>query len=118
MQAVSIVTHLMRALRQALGRVALWFTLSALVSALAVEVVGYLGAGQHFPPSELTNIAALALAVAVGYAAALTVLIGEVVRFMVSAVQDAERNLVRDVAGGKQVVESLVSSFENIEHQR
>lgn len=118
MQAVSILTHLLRALRRAFGRVVLWFVASLLVTAAVVEGVAYFAAGRHLPPTVLTNVAAVALAVVIAYAAALTVLIGEIVRFMVSTVQEGEHDLARDLTGGKQVVDALLHTIEQNDHPR
>ena len=117
MQPVSTVFHLMGALRRAIGRVVLWFFVTGIVGALIVEVVGFAvttnRTGYH--PSVLTNVAAIAIGVILAYAAALTVLVGEVIRFVVGSAQKAEQQVKTDLSGGAKFIDAAVQAIEHHE---
>ena len=98
--SVSTVFHLGAALRRAFGRVVITFFLTGIIFAAATEVVGYILANQHF---ELwTHIAAGVLGVGWAIALSLLVLVGEIVRGLVTGVRDAGREVEKEVkdAGG------------------
>ncbi len=87
------VKHILDGLRHALRAVALTFLIVATLAAAATEAVGaYL---SHSFPSGSTHLAAAALAIAFGYAAAITVAIEEILRAIIKAVEmvieEAER---------------------------
>lgn len=113
MQSASTVFHLLGALRRAIGQVILWFFLLLIVGALIVEGIGYFAAGQHF--ELLTHIAAGAVGLTLGYAAALTVLVGEVIRFFVASVRTAERDLKGEVTAGAKIMDTVVQGIEHLE---
>lgn len=115
MQAASTMFHLLGALRRAIGRVLLWFFLTGIIAAAIVEGVGYVAAGQKV--ATLTHVAAIALGVVLAYAAALTVLVGEVVRFAVSSAQKAEHELKGEVGGAAKFLEAAVQTVENRERK-
>ncbi len=119
MHTASTAFHLLGALRRAIGRVVLWFFLPLLLSVIAVEAIGYFVAGHPatYHPTLLTHIAAAVLGLALGYAAALTVLVGEVVRFFVEALKSAESDLKNEVSGGAKLMGSVVQSVENLERK-
>lgn len=117
MQSASTMFHLLGALRRAIGRVFLWFFLLLIVAILAVEIIGYVVAGHptNYHPALLTHIAAAVLGLTLGYAAALTVLVGEVVRFLVDSARKAEQDIKNEVATGAKIVDTVVHGIENIE---
>jgi hypothetical protein len=122
MQAAGTVFHLLGALRRAIGRVFLWFFLVLVVAVAAVEIVGYVVAGHPAPaqyhPVVLTHVAAAVVGLSLAYAAALTVLVGEVVRFVITETRTAEREVKSELSGGAHVVESVVKTLENREHHQ
>lgn len=114
MQAASTMFHLLGALRRAIGRVIIWFFLTGIVAAAVVEGVGYFEAGQKFV--TLSHIAAIAIGIVLAYAAALTVLVGEVIRFVVGSAQKAEHELKGEVSGAAKFLDAAVQAVEN--HER
>jgi 20S proteasome alpha/beta subunit len=81
----STAKHILGGLRRALRAVALTFLIVALIVAGVTEVVGaYLT--RSFPTGP-THLAAAALAIAFGYAAAMTVAIEEILRAIIKAVE-------------------------------
>ena len=110
--AASVTSHVFRALRQAIGRVFVWFLLAFVVTALIVEVVAFVAAGHHYPPTTLTHVAAIAMGIAFGYAAGLTVLVVEVVRLLVKSVQDLERDVRGEAFSGAKVIETVIENVE------
>jgi hypothetical protein len=119
MATAGTLFHLLGALRRAIGRVFLWFFLVLIVSGVAVEVIAYFASGHptlsHYSPSMWTNIAAIGLGLAFAYAAALTVIVGEVVRFLVSSIQTAGREIRSDIAAPEKLVGAVVQGIETLE---
>ncbi|HEX6540136.1 MAG TPA: hypothetical protein VF040_00135 [Ktedonobacterales bacterium] len=101
---MSVVGHLLGGLRRAIGRVFLWFLVFGLIGAGIVEVVALVE--THSTPTTLTHIIAAAMGLVLGYAAGLTVLVSEVIRFLVEAIHEAEKTVGDDlgniggIAGG------------------
>ena len=85
--------HILGGLRHALRAVALTFLIVALLAAAVTEVVASF-LTHSFPTGE-THLAAAAIAIAFGYAAAITVAIEEILRAIIKAVEliveEAER---------------------------
>jgi hypothetical protein len=83
--------HVFGALGRAFGRVLLWFVILLGVAGGGVEVIsrvtttGSVGIGTH--------IAAVIAGLVAGYAAALTVIVGEVVRVLIGVVQIVQKGL-------------------------
>jgi len=78
--------HMLTGLQRAFRAVALTGLIVAIVVAGVTEVVGAVLTGQ-IPPSGPTHLAAAALAIAFGYAAAITVAIEEILRAIIKAVE-------------------------------
>ena len=78
--------HVLTGLRRAFYAVALTGLIVALVAAVATVVVAWFLTKQ-FPPGGPTYLAAAALAISFGYAAAMTVAIGELLRAIIKAVE-------------------------------
>lgn len=76
--------HTLEALRRALLAVAITGLLVALITAVATELVGFLLTKQFSGP---THLAAAALAISFGYAVAITVCLGEVLRAIVKIIE-------------------------------
>lgn len=92
---MSVIGHLLGGLRRAIGRVVVWFLIFGLIGAGIVELVAFVE--THNPPGLFTNITAAAIGVTVGYAAGLTVLVGEVIRFLIEAVKEAQKTVEGDL---------------------
>lgn len=106
----SVLSHIFGALRRAVGRILLWFLIGFVVVGAIVEGVSFAAAGGHFV--LLGHIAAVALGLAFGYAAGLTVLVAEVIRFFIKGLQDLERDVRGELSGGSRVVEGIVQNIE------
>lgn len=114
MQAAGTVFHLLGALRRAIGRVILWFFLTGIVAAAVVEIVGYIASGQK-APGVLTNVVAAVIGLSLAYSAALTVLVGEVIRFIVGSATKAEQDVKADLSGGAKFLDAALQTVEHRE---
>jgi hypothetical protein len=121
MATASTLVHLLSALRRAIGRVFLWFFLLLIVSVAVVEVIAYFAVGHptlsSYHPAALTHVAAVVLGLALGYAGALTVIVGEVVHFLVASVHTAEREIKAEVSAPAKLISAVAQSIENREKQ-
>jgi len=117
MQAAGTLFHLLGALRRAIGRVILWFFLTGVLSAIVVEVVAYVADPQksNYSPGALTDVTAAVIGISLAYSAALTVLVGEVIRFIVGSAQKAERDVKADFSGGAKILDAALQAVENRE---
>lgn len=87
---VGVFGHLWRALRHALAKILAWAGVAFLAAALLVEAVAYLATGPQALVAPTTHLAALALALAVGYAAGFITLIVETVGLLARGAHDLE----------------------------
>lgn len=117
MQAASTIFHLLGALRRAIGRVFLWFFLTGIVAAIVVEAVGFFATANrtNYHPGVLTNITAAVIALALAYSAALTVLVGEVIRFIVGSAEKAEKEVKTELSGGAKFLDAALQTVEHRE---
>jgi hypothetical protein len=115
MVAVGIVFHLWRALKRAFARVTLWFGLTGLISAITAELVGIFSTGQL--PTLETHLVALALFLAVGWSAGMTVLAGEIVRSLLTIIKDVGQGLEQGMEEGGKVGGALVQGIERLERR-
>ena len=92
---MNVVGHLLGGLRRAIGRVLLWFLIFGLIGAGIVELVAFVETSHG--PGLFTNITAAVIGVVVGYAAGLTVLVAEVIRFLAEAVNEARQTVEGDL---------------------
>ncbi len=83
--------HLWRALRHALTKILAWAGVAGVASALVVEVVAYVATGPSALTMPTTHLAAIALALAIGYAAGFITLIVETVGLLARGAHDLER---------------------------
>lgn len=117
MQAAGTLFHLLGALRRAIWRVILWFFLTGVISVVVVEVVAFAADSQktNYHPGVLTNIAAAVIGVALAYSAALTVLVGEVIRFIIGSAEKAEKEVKSELSGGARLLDAAFQAVENRE---
>lgn len=92
MITVGLMRHVLKALRHALARMLLWFLIVGAIAAVVVELVSIFATGGQLP-TLLTHLAALAFGLAVGYAAAMTVLMAEMFHDLTTAVGDLEHSI-------------------------
>ena len=107
---MSVVGHLLGGLRRAIGRILLWFLIFGLIGAAIVEVVSLVETKGG--PSLITHITAAVIGIVVGYAAGLTVLVGEVIRFLVEAVKEAQQTVEGDLGHLGGVVGEVGKAIE------
>jgi hypothetical protein len=99
--------HLWRALRHALGKILAWAGVTFVATALLVEVIAYLATGPSALMSAPTHLAAVALALALGYAVGFFVLIAETVGLLTRGAHDLERAGASAVERMERVEQSL-----------
>lgn len=92
-----LLRHLWRGLRHALGTVLGWASVAFLAAGIVVEAVAYFASGPSALLAMTTHMAALALAIAVGYGVGFTVLVGETVGLLARGAGDLERMGVSEI---------------------
>lgn len=85
-----MIGHLFKSLFHAFFKIVLTLVICAAIGGGATLIVSYVALG-HWPPSRLTEAAAIAIAVLVAYAGAMTALMGEAVRGLLAAAHVAEK---------------------------
>jgi hypothetical protein len=110
MTSVSAAYHLLGALRRAAGRVFLTFFLTLIVVGGATELVHYLVSP---PNGVLTHIVAAALGVGWAIALSLLVLVGEVIRGLVTGVRDAAKDVEKEAASVGQFVQGVAGTIDH-----
>jgi uncharacterized membrane protein len=117
MLAAGTVVHLLGALRRAIGRVILWFFLLLIVGGGVTELVAYFAVGRPSPyaPTPLAHITAAIIGLALGYAAALTVLVGEVIHFLVSSIRSAENEIKAEIGAPGKLIGAITQGVGNLE---
>ena len=88
-----LLKHLLGSFFRAFFRIVFTAIVCAVIAGGASLFLAYAMGGSHWPPTLLTEIAAIALAVLGAYAGGITVLVQEAVR----GVKAAERDVVRAV---------------------
>jgi hypothetical protein len=83
----NIGKHILGTLQTAFRRIFVAGLLVALIVAVGVEATSVFLSGGKFPPDGTTHLAAAALAVAFGYAVAVTVAIEEILRGIVKSIE-------------------------------
>lgn len=106
----STAVHLLGALRRAAGRVILTFFLTLIIVGAASEIAGYFVLGQKV--EVITHILSAALAVGWAIAISLLVLVGEVVRGLVTGVRDAAKDVEKQVGDAGKLVGGVIQSVE------
>lgn len=103
MPVASTAFHVLGVLGRAAGKVFLWFFGLLVAAGGAVEGI----AAANHTTSVLTHIAAAAVGLLAGYAAAITVVLSEAIRFLVRTIQTVEKEL-RGVEGeGGKILERV-----------
>jgi phage-related protein len=83
----NIGKHILGTLQKAFRRIFVSFMLVFLIVATATEAAGVFLNGGKFPPDGTTHLAAAALAIAFGYAVAITIAIEEILRGIVKSIE-------------------------------
>lgn len=83
----NIGKHILGTLQKAFRRIFVAFALVFLIVAVATEALSVFLSGGKFPPDGTTHLAAAALAIAFGYAVAVTVAIEEILRGIVLSIE-------------------------------
>ena len=109
MSVTSTLFHLLGALRRAIGRVLVVFLLFLIISAAIVEALAYFTLHHNGLPE---HVAAAVIGVVVGYAAALTVLVGEAIRLLIEAIQTVEKDVQSEVSGGVKILDTVIKTIE------
>ena len=86
-----MIGHLFGVLFRAFFRIVITALVAAAIAGAVAMLLAYSMGGQHWPPTLLTEIAVIAVAVLAAYASGITVLVQEAVR----GVKTAERDVVR-----------------------
>lgn len=115
----SMSKHVLGGILHAIRAIALAFIIVALLAAAATE--GIAAALTHqFPPSGATHLAAAALAIAFGYAAAITVAIEEILRTIIKAfevvIQEAERLGKEAIEEAEKLGRGAIGEAEKLGH--
>lgn len=107
----STIVHLLGALRRAAGRVILTFFVTLIIVGLLCE-----GGHYFFSPTHsnglLTHILSAVLAVGWAIAVSLLVLVGEVIRGLVSGVREGVKDVEKQVGDAGKLVGGVLSSVE------
>ncbi len=111
MGAASTLFHLLGALRRAIGRVLIFFILFFIIGAAIIEIIGYAVTNPHGFAIP-THIAAAVTGIVLGYASALTVLVGEAIRFLIDAIRDVEKGVQAEVGGGVKILDRIIAAVE------
>ena len=106
MNLESTAFHVFGAFGRAIGRVILWFLALLIIGFGAVEAVARLVIGH--PNTVLLNIGAVVVGLVLGYAAALTVLVREVVGALIGVVREV-RKIGQD---GETDISKILSRIE------
>lgn len=101
--------HTLDALRRALFAVAITGLLVALITAVATELVGFLLTKTIGGP---THLAAAALAISFGYAVAVTVFVGEILRAIVKTIEMIVEESEKLAAAALKEAEALARKAE------
>jgi hypothetical protein len=82
----NVAKHILGSLERAFRLMALWGLIVGVIAGLTTEGIGaYLT--REFPPSGATHLAAAAIAITFGYAVAVTVAIGEILRGIIHGIE-------------------------------
>lgn len=111
MPTTGLAGHIFQTLRTALRRLLAWFAVTGLIAAVVVELVSIIASGGSLP-SLSTHLAAVALAIAVGYGVALTLFAIDVFHLLASIVASLEQDIETGAIGGMHYAERLVRDLE------
>jgi hypothetical protein len=116
----NIGKHILGTLQTAFRRIFLAGLLVALIVAVGVEAASVFLSGGKFPPDGTTHLAAAALAVAFGYAVAITVAIEEILRGIVKSieliVQETEKLAGEAIGEAEKLAKGALHEAGSLEH--
>jgi hypothetical protein len=112
MPGTSTLFHLLGALRRAVGRVLIFGLLFLVIGAGLIEGLAYIIGSRPYQPVLITHITAAIAGVILGYAAALTVLAGEVIHAFIDAIRDVENGVKSEVGGGVKILDRVLALIE------
>ena len=107
MNLTSAAFHVFGAIGRTFGRILLWFVILLIIGGGAVEVVGRVNG----TPNIGTHIAAVVVGLLAGYAAALTIVVGEVVRVLIAVIQTVDRELKGAEGDAGKVLQSVEAAI-------
>jgi hypothetical protein len=108
----SFFFHLLGVLRKALWRVLSVFAVVGLMAAVVTEIVAIVLSGGHLPTLS-THIIALALGLGAGWAAGGSVMVAETLSGLIVAVEDVERDFVKEIKAGIGLAETAAKHLES-----
>ncbi|PWT71115.1 MAG: hypothetical protein C5B60_11315 [Chloroflexi bacterium] len=112
MPGTSTLFHFIGALRRAIGRVLIFGLLFLVIGAALIEGVAYIIGSRPYQPALITHITAAIAGIILGYAAALTVLAGEVIRAFIEAIRDVENGVKAEVGDGIKILDRVITLIE------
>ena len=107
---MGVVGHLLGGLGRAIWRILLWFLIFGIIGAAIVE--GYSFFEIKGGPTVVTHIVAAAIGLTLAYAAGLTVLMVEVIRFLIGAVKEAEKTVQGEMGNLGGIVGEVGKAIE------
>lgn len=107
--------HLLGAMRRAIGKVFLFFILFLIIGFVLMEaLLFFVGNSSSLSAIPLINhIAAVIVGLTLGYAAAITVLAAEAIRFLVSTVRDVEKGVQGELSGGAKILQTVEQAIRS-----
>jgi integral membrane sensor domain MASE1 len=100
----------------AIGRIIRGGLIGFLLAALSIEVAAYFlnsdTGASVWPPTIFTHVAALAFAIALGYAVALTVAVAEGIKGMVSVAESLDDVAKTTIDSGLNVIDNVVDAVD------
>jgi integral membrane sensor domain MASE1 len=104
------------AMWHAIGRIIRGGLIGFLLAALSIEVAAYFlnsnSGASVWPPTIFTHVAALAFAIALGYAVALTVAVAEGIKGMVSVAESLDDVAKTTIDSGLNVIDNVVDAVD------
>jgi hypothetical protein len=107
----NVAKHILGSLERAFRLMAITGFIVAIIAGLGTEVIGSL-LTKEIPPSGPTHLAAAAIAITFGYAAAVTVAIGEILRGIIRGIELIVEETEHLAQEGLREVESLAQHGE------
>lgn len=107
----NVAKHILVSIERAFRVMAITGFIVAIVVGLGTEAIGSL-LTQQIPAGGFTHLAAAALAIAFGYAVAVTVAIGEILRGLIKSIELVVQESERAIKIGLEEVEGMVQHAE------
>jgi hypothetical protein len=112
MPGTSTLFHFIGALRRAIGRVLIFGLLFLVVGVALIEGVAYIVGSRPYQPTPFIHISAAIAGIILGYAAALTVVVSEVIRAFIEAIRDVENGVKAEVGDGVKILDRVLTFIE------